>query len=388
MNKKLILILIVMLYLISNVSSLNVNTGYSQLSLVDEPFVLVTAPVNDTNETERMLNLLDTNCTAQVIASFYDNGTGICEADDGGSFTDTNASNCDDGEFLAGDNVCYNFALNAGIIANRSVLLENSTGRIMPKLRQDLDIKNSTINNISRLNFYDPTQVYNGSIYMSELGAMMIHLNISSLFSFTEIGGIGGIWDFIIRDIDSNNYLGISVVENGASDYTALDTNGLATTTSPIVFTGVRAGLQMVPTYGALHVNGDIGFNTDGQGIYFGANQDSSLYHLGAYSSWICNAVTSSDGCYISSGSLKTYDVASGIMREIIDTTGTDSERGYDGISGRNYFYFNDDVYLKKDLNVSKNITINSLASTYTNGEAYLCVDNNGTIFAKETACS
>ena len=34
------------------------------------------------------------------------------------------------------------------------------------------------------------------------------------------------------------------------------------------------------------------------------------------------------------------------------------------------------------------NLTLLSLKATYTNGEAYICVDNNGAIFAKETACS
>ena len=32
-------------------------------------------------------------------------------------------------------------------------------------------------------------------------------------------------------------------------------------------------------------------------------------------------------------------------------------------------------------------LLINALASTYTGGSAYLCVDNSGTIFASESAC-
>jgi len=32
-------------------------------------------------------------------------------------------------------------------------------------------------------------------------------------------------------------------------------------------------------------------------------------------------------------------------------------------------------------------ITINDLANTYTNGSAYVCVNNSGTLFASETAC-
>ena len=39
-------------------------------------------------------------------------------------------------------------------------------------------------------------------------------------------------------------------------------------------------------------------------------------------------------------------------------------------------------------LEVAGSVHIQSLEGSYSNGEAYLCVYNNGTIFAKDTACS
>lgn len=39
-------------------------------------------------------------------------------------------------------------------------------------------------------------------------------------------------------------------------------------------------------------------------------------------------------------------------------------------------------------INISKTIISGSLAGSYSNGQAYLCVYNNGTIFAKDSACS
>lgn len=45
-----------------------------------------------------------------------------------------------------------------------------------------------------------------------------------------------------------------------------------------------------------------------------------------------------------------------------------------------------DEAVMKLDS--EKGIFISDLAGNYTNGEAHVCVDNNGKLFAKEGACN
>jgi hypothetical protein len=107
--------------------------------------------VNDTNETTRMNNLLNTNCSGQVLAYFYpENGTGICEADDTGAGGS--------GGFTLLDNLFLNNV--SGVITfNRSyadIYYYNKTSKVGNTTAEIQAVK---VNNAT---WADGTSTYNG----------------------------------------------------------------------------------------------------------------------------------------------------------------------------------------------------------------------------------
>lgn len=83
----------------------------------------------DTNETVRVGRIVSTNCTGQVVAGFYSNGTGWCEADDTGALA---AGKEGDGIYLYNDSTIMYFnetKLNATIDArDTDTTYTNGTG--------------------------------------------------------------------------------------------------------------------------------------------------------------------------------------------------------------------------------------------------------------------
>lgn len=77
----------------------------------------------DTNETGRVNNIVRTNCTGQVIAGFYSNGTGWCEPDNTGgvgSYSwkyDTSSNGTD---YTVPDGSTVRFAAGANMVVNHA----------------------------------------------------------------------------------------------------------------------------------------------------------------------------------------------------------------------------------------------------------------------------
>jgi len=172
---------------------------------------------------------------------------------------------------------------------------------------------------------------------------------------------------------------------------------GETMTTPNVAATGLQFNIELKPTDTMVSdANGIIGT------VAFTNNEDMTATAIGANvgvfksgTGTMAKAVGAQSTIMIVGGDITEADMF--LAETPLYLTGTIDigygfrHKGWDSENvGTKYAFYADadDSYLGGELNVTGNIESDTLRGSYSNGEAYVCVYDNGTIFAKDSACS
>jgi len=118
-------------------------------------FTMINSIVNesDTNESTRTWNIINTNCTGNLIATFYDNGTGICETDDGESYSDLWINTTIDYKITTANNSIKDYVDNtfitsyadAWINASVNTKITNNISSVRASITGNITLENTTM---------------------------------------------------------------------------------------------------------------------------------------------------------------------------------------------------------------------------------------------------